>query len=77
MENQIYVDRGRLKCIQQGQQGHSFSSDSSYSLMFQIDAALEGPGAEPRLPVVSGLAPVICKYESVMDSRRGSWGIRG
>lgn len=28
-------------------------------------------GAEPRLPVVSGLALVICKYESVMDSRRG------
>lgn len=28
-------------------------------------------GAEPRLPVVSGLAQVICKYEPVMDSRGG------
>lgn len=33
-------------------------------------------GSEPRLPVVSGLAPVICKYESVMDSRRGRRGRR-
>lgn len=28
-------------------------------------------GPSPDGPAVSGLAPVICKYESVMDSIRG------
>lgn len=64
--------------MQQGPQGHSrFSSDSSYSLMFQIDGALEGLGPSPDCPVVSGLAPVICKYESVMDGITGRGGMRG
>lgn len=54
-----------------GQRGHGCSSDGSSSLMFQIDAA----GAEPRRPVVGGFSAVICKYESVMDIRRGE--VRG
>lgn len=37
--------------------------------MFQIDASLGR--AEPRPAVVSGLAPVICKYESLMDRSGG------
>lgn len=35
----------------------SLGSDGSYSLMFQIDGALEGPGPEPRLPCGQRFGP--------------------
>lgn len=70
-QSHIYVDVGRSKSIQLGCGGVPALAQTA---VIQSDVSDQcrsrRSGAEPRPPVVSGLAPVICKYESVMDKQK-------